>query len=126
MTFTVTVQVPPAASVPLEKEIEPAPATGAYVGVPHPVVDAPVGLATTIAPGATGKVSENATPLRESSRLGFVTVKVNVETPLARMGLGENNFEITGGFKTVRAAEALPVEPVFVPPLVDEMNPLTF
>jgi hypothetical protein len=33
---------------------------------------------------------------------------------------------MAGGFNTVNVAEALPVEPVFVPPFVDEINPLTF
>jgi hypothetical protein len=33
---------------------------------------------------------------------------------------------MAGGFNTVKVAEALPVEPVFVPPFVDEINPLTF
>jgi hypothetical protein len=33
---------------------------------------------------------------------------------------------MAGGFNTVNVADALPVEPVFVPPFVDEINPLTF
>ena len=31
-----------------------------------------------------------------------------------------------GGCKTVREPVALPVDPVFVPPFVEETNPLTF
>ena len=51
-------------------------------------------------------------------------VNVRVEVPPARMGLGENSFEMLGGFKTVRDALATPVDPVFVPPSVEEMNSL--
>ena len=39
------------ASVPLENDIEPAPATGAKVGVPQPEVVAPGGVATVILAG---------------------------------------------------------------------------
>ena len=61
-----TVQVPPPAIVPLEKEIEPDPAVGEKVGEPQFVVDAPGVAATTMAPGDVGKVSVNATPVRAS------------------------------------------------------------
>ena len=53
-------------------------------------------------------------------------MKVSVEVPPARIGSGEKPFAILGGLITVSEAVALPVEPVFVPPLVDEINPLTF
>lgn len=66
VTLTVTVQLPPPVTVPPVKLTEPAPATGAKVGEPQPLVEAPVGFATTILPGEIGKVSEKATPLRES------------------------------------------------------------
>jgi hypothetical protein len=42
------------------------------------------------------------------------------------MGLGEKSFVILGGWRMLRDAVALPVEPVFVPPFVEEINPLTF
>ena len=58
-------------------------------------------------------------------RFGLVIVKVSVDVPPARIGLGVNSFERLGGFKTVREAEAMPVVPVFVPPWVEETNPLT-
>ena len=51
---------------------------------------------------------------------------MSVDVPLTRIGLGENNLVILGGCKTVREALALPVDPLFVPPFVEEMNPLTF
>ena len=48
VTFTLMVQVPFAAIVPLENEIEVAPAVGAKVGIPQLVVVAPGVVATTI------------------------------------------------------------------------------
>jgi hypothetical protein len=110
--------------VPFVKEIEVAPADGAKVGEPHPLVVPPGVEATCICAGEVGKVSENWTLERASFRFGFVIVKVRVEVPPARMGLGENSFEMLGGFKTVRDALATPVVPVFVPPSVEEMNSL--
>src|SRR5688572_16543633 len=71
VTSTVTVHVPPAAREPPEKEIEPEPAVGENVGEPQPLVEAFGGEATTIAPGATGNVSEKATEARASFWLGF-------------------------------------------------------
>ena len=61
-----------------------------------------------------------------SLRFGLVIVNVNVDVPPVRIGLGENSFEIVGGFNTVREAVALPVDPVFVPPFVEVINPLMF
>ena len=58
--------------------------------------------------------------------MGFVIVNVSVDTPPTRIGFEANNFAMVGGFKTVSEAVALPVEPVFVPPFVDEIKPLTF
>lgn len=42
-------------------------------------------------------------------------IKVKVEVPLARIGVGANCFAITGGKTAVMEALADPVEPVFVP-----------
>ncbi len=52
-------------------------------------------------------------------------VNVSVDVLFVRIGLGENNFERLGGFSTVREAVATPVDPLFVPPSVEETNPLT-
>jgi hypothetical protein len=117
------VHAPAAASVPPENVMDPAPATGAYVGAPHPLVAAPVGLATTIVPG---KVSEKATPLNASFWFGFVMVKVSVETPPGRIGFGANSFVMLGGRTAVSEAAAEPVELVFVPLSVALTYPLTF
>src|SRR3989304_1500427 len=76
-----------AATVPFENEIEPAPATGAKVGVPQPEVLAPVGLATTMAPGEVGKVSLKFRSLR-ATPLGLLMVKVRVEVPPPVGGAG--------------------------------------
>jgi hypothetical protein len=55
----------------------------------------------------------------------LVIVKVNVETPPARMGFEAKSLEMLGGRTAVNAAEATPVGPVFVPLSVAETNPLT-
>ena len=125
VTFTDTVQVPPAAIVPLVNAREIAFAAGAKVGEPHPLVVA-FGVATTlICAGEAGRESENWTLERALFKFEFVMVNVRVEVPPARIGLGANNLEMVGGFKTVSEAVATPVVPLFVPPCVDETKPLT-
>ena len=124
VTLTVTVQIAPAAIVPPENEIDPAPATGANVGAPHPLVVAFGVAATTIAPGATGNVSLKAMPPRELFWFGLVIVNVSVETPFGMIGDGENTFAIDGGMSAVNVAVAR--LDVFVPPSVVERGPLTF
>ena len=91
VTLTLIVQVLLAAMVPFEKESAAAPATGANVGVPQPVVDALVGLAIVMAPGVVGKVSVKLSPLTLAA-LGFVNVKVRVEMPPALVGSGLKFF----------------------------------
>ena len=76
-----------------EKEREAAPAVGAKVGEPQPVVDAFGELATTIAPGDTGSTSVKFNPLKATG-VGFVNVKVRVETPPAVVGSGLKFLEI--------------------------------
>ena len=56
----------------------------------------------------------------------MVIVKVSVDEPPAKIGLDEKSFVMPGGCRTVMDAVALPVDPVLVPPLVDEIKPLTF
>lgn len=75
------------ASVPFENEREPAPATGAKVGEPHPEVEAFVGLAMTIVPGAVGSVSVKLSPVNVTG-VGLVNVKVRVEMPPTVVGSG--------------------------------------
>ncbi len=111
MTSTFTVQTPPAAIVPPEKEIDPAFATGANVGEPQPVVLAAGLLATTMLPGLVGKVSEKATPDIGSFRLGLVTVNVKVDIPPAIIGEGANDLVTFGGCKAVNEAVAIPFGP---------------
>ena len=69
--------------------------------------------------------SENATPVRASPRLGLEIVKVRVDVPPARIGLGANSLEMVGGDRTVRDEVAIPDVPVFVPPSLDETKLLT-
>jgi hypothetical protein len=83
----VIVQLLLGASVPFENESEPAPATGAKVGVPHPEVEAFVGLAITIVPGAVGSVSVKLNPVNVTE-VGLVKVKVRVEMPPTVVGSG--------------------------------------
>ena len=78
----------------------------------------PAGLLEVIAPAV---IDVNVT----GYGFGLVIVKVSVELPPARIGLDKNNFEMLGGFKTVRDEEAIPLVPLFVPPSVEETNPLT-
>jgi hypothetical protein len=92
VTFTLIVQNPFAAMVPLEKDIDPAPATGENMGLPQPDVDAPAGLATTIAPGKIGRVSEKLNP-ESVTRLRFWIVKVKRETPPGLVEVGEKALE---------------------------------
>ena len=111
-----------AAIVPLENEIEPAAATGEYVGEPHPLVVAfGVGATTIVA----GNVSEKATPLCELFWFGFTMEKVRVDTPPSKIGFGANCLDISGGSIAVMDADATPVGPVLVPVSADAINPLT-
>ena len=126
MTLTDIVHVPPAVMVPLVNDMDVAVATGVKVGVPHPLVVAFGGAATRICAGDVGKVSVNAKPVSESFWFGLVMVNVNLDAAPASIGLGENNFVMLGGCKTVSDAVALPVDPVFVPPFVEDIKPLTF
>ncbi len=124
MTFTFTVQVAPAAMLPPLNATELAPAAGAKVGAPQPVVLAFGTAATTIAPGATGKVSLKATPAIALFTLGLAMVKVRVVVPPGRIGFGANSLSITGGTITVSVATAEPPGPLFSPVCVVEMKPL--
>ena len=110
VTFTLTVHVPPAAIVPPEKEIEPAPAVGANVGVPQPLVEALGVLATAMAPGEVGNVLLKATPLRASFSLGLVSRKVRVDVPPVKIELRLNCWEMLGGRTAVSDALPKPVE----------------
>ena len=131
-TFTVTVQVlllvmvAPVSRMPRSPAASTPPVLSNSVPAPQPVSDVVRGAATVIPPGAVGNVSVKVTPVRESFWLGFVTVKVSVDVPPDRIGFGEKIFTMLGGLITVKEADALPVAPVFVPPFVDETNPLTF
>src|SRR5687768_3086943 len=116
VTLTVTVHDPPADTVPpLRLTLPPF---AAAMTVPPEQVVAPPGVPVFCKPA--GYISENATPVRALFRFGFVIVKVSVDVPPARIGFGAKTFEMLGGCKTVKEAEATPVEPVFVPPSVEE------
>jgi hypothetical protein len=93
VTLTLMVQVLFAAMLPFENEIDPAPAAGAKVGDPHPVVEAPGVLATTMAPGVVGRISVKFNPLKEEG-VGLVIVNIRVETPPVVVGSGLKFFAI--------------------------------
>lgn len=93
VTLTLIVHIPFAAIVPFEKESEPAPAVGANAGDPQPVVDAFVGLATTMAPGEVGRVSVKFNPLTDKG-VGLVSVNVRVDIPFTVVGSGLKFFEM--------------------------------
>ena len=78
---------------PFEKVIDPAPAVGAKVGVPQPVVVAFRGHAITIAPGDVGRVSVNWTP-EIVALFGLCNVIVKLEIPPALVGFGLKLFAI--------------------------------
>lgn len=130
--MTVIVQLLPPASggTPVIKRMPGSPLASApprlSCSVPPQLFVVVRGAATVMAPGTSGNVSVNERPFRASFWFGFVIVKVNLEVPLARIGFGEKSLAMVGGLITLREAVALPVEPVFVPPLVEEINPLTF
>jgi hypothetical protein len=89
-TRRLAVQVLLAATVPLEKEIDEAPATGANVATPQPEVENTAGVATTIwLPASNGSVSVKLAPAIAAA-LGLPMVNVSVEVPPATAGDGEN------------------------------------
>ena len=90
------------------------------MGDPQPEVVAPVGVATTIAPGVVGNVSLNATPLKELSGFGLVIVNVRVEMPPVRIGFGAKSLAMVGGEIAVIESLADPPAPVFCPLSVAE------
>src|SRR6185369_6185798 len=108
VTFTFTVQLLLAATVPFENEIEPAPATGANVAAPHPLVVAPGEPATTIAPGEVGNTSEKLTP-EIAAGLGLVIVNVRAETPPALVGSGLKFLAIVRVVGSTTAAKRVDV-----------------
>ncbi|MDZ4159499.1 MAG: hypothetical protein U1B80_06895 [Anaerolineaceae bacterium] len=97
------------ASVPPEKAMADAPATAVKVGVPQPLVVAPAGFATTIAPGEVGNASVKFSPLIVTG-FGLVNVKVSAETPPALVGFGLNFFVMVAEVGSMMAAIRLPTE----------------
>ena len=93
VTLTWTVQLLFAARLPFEKESDVAPAAGAKVGEPQPVVFELGVLATTMAPGVVGRVSVKLSPLKAAD-VGLVSVNVSVETPPAVVGSGLKFLEM--------------------------------
>jgi hypothetical protein len=123
VTSTLTVHVPPAAIVPPVKEMLVAPAVGANVGVPQPLVEAFGVLATTI---PVGNVSAKATPLSALFWFGLVMTKVSVDGPGTRTGFGANCFVMLGGFNAVIEALPMPVAVLLAPDCVDDTALVTF
>jgi hypothetical protein len=93
VTLTLMVQLLFGARLPFEKLSETAPADGEKLGEPQPVVDAFGVLATSMAPGVVGRSSVNLSPL-SVTEVGFVNVKVRVDTPPTVVGSGLKFFEI--------------------------------
>ncbi len=81
------------ASVPLENETALAPAVGAKVGEPQPVVEAFGVPATVITPGVVGRLSVKLRPVTVTG-VGLVNVKVRLDIPLTVVGSGLKFFEI--------------------------------
>jgi hypothetical protein len=106
VTLTEMTQVPFAPIVPLEKEIELAPAFAVSVGVPQPDVVAPLGFATT---RLAGRLSTKLYPL-SAPPFGFVSVIVSAEMPFTLAGFGLKLFEIVEVVGSMRFAKTAPVE----------------
>ena len=121
MTLIVTVhELPAAIETPLRLTLPPF---AVAMSVPPHVFDV-VRVLVFVTPA--GYVSEKATPARALFKFGLVMVKVRVDVPLVRIGFGENSFVMRGAINTVSDAVALPVDPEFVPPFVEEIKPLMF
>jgi hypothetical protein len=91
VTFTLIVQLPLAGTAAFDTEMEAAPAV--IVGEPHPEEEAFAGLATTIALGVVGRVSEKFKPLITTGA-ELVSVKISVDTPPALDEEGLKVFEM--------------------------------
>ena len=114
---------PPPGIVPFENAAETAFATGAKVGAPQPLTDALGTAATFIAPGATGKVSVNPTPVIVWLPFGFEIVIVTVEVLPVPMVVGLNAFATTGGASVEMPAVAvLPVSALGPVALTDPLT----
>jgi len=114
-TFTETVQLALAASVPAERLILPDPATA--VAVPPQVVLSALGVATT---RPAGRLSVKAIPVSARLVLGFWMVNVSDVVPFSGMLAAPKTLVIEGGVATVRFAEAV----LPVPPLVEVTFPV--
>jgi len=109
VTFTLTVHVAPPAIVPELKEMLLAPAVGLYVGVPQPLVLAPVGEATC-RPG--GNVSLKATPVSEVLLLLLWMVMLSVELELDPTPMVEGvNVLVTVGAARMKFAVIVVLPP---------------
>src|SRR5512141_1814969 len=99
---TVMVHVPPTAIVPPEKLNNVAPATGAKVGEPQPVM-VTLGVVATCIPV---RVSLKPTPVSATVlTTGLLMTILSVLVPPGRMGLGENDLTTSGGVTPTYVAE---------------------
>src|SRR2546428_419798 len=114
-TFTDTVQLVLAASVPPDKLTEPAPATA--VAVPPQGLVTP-GVGPTTKPA--GRLSVKAKPVRATLVFEFWMVKVSEVVPFNGIVNAPNNLLMLGGLATVRFAVAV----LPVPPLVEVTLPV--
>lgn len=100
VTFTETVQVAFAATLPPDSVTEDAPADP--VAVP-PQVLVRFGVAATTSPA--GRLSVNAKPFKAVVWLGLVIVNVRLVVPFSGTVAAPNAFTTLGGLTTVRLAE---------------------
>jgi hypothetical protein len=109
VTFTEIVQLPLAATVPLERLTEEDAAVA--VTVPPQVLDTP-GVVATANPA--GRVSEKEIPV-EGTAFGFVMVKARLVLPFSGIEVAPKDLLMVGGISTVSVAvlEVLPVPPSF-------------
>ena len=116
-TFTDTVQLVLAATVPPERLMLPDPATA--VAVPPQLLVKALGVATT---NPAGRLSVNAIPFSVRPVLGFWMLNVSEVVPFKGMLAAPKALVMVGGVATVKLAEAV----LPVPPLVEVTLPVVF
>jgi len=103
-----TVQVPPAAIVPLLKVNDLRSPAMVNDPEPHPEYDVTAGETVSICAGLVGNVSLNVTFGRGLFWLGLEIMNDRVDVPPSRIGLVPNNFVMEGGCNTVMVSVPKP------------------
>jgi hypothetical protein len=114
VTSTLTVQLPAAATLPPESETVAPPAVAPAVPPAHVVLA--FGIVATTTPLGSESVSARLVSA-EAPLAVFAIVSVNVETPLAKIGVGLNAL-VSVTFAALTTASVALAGCEFVPPCV--------